>query len=306
MTEFELKHGLSQDEPGPLEPVEIAQQDDTLARTGNTARDQEMYAAGIRTGEENTKHNAAIRAGVPEGWKLLAKKTCYVLMHDGAVIATLAGPESEANAAIIARMLAAPGVSTVEDAQDERQADACPRCEGSGEITVMSDNSPDAHDVVVCCDHCQGSGAAVDAAKYLAAALAGEKFRHMQLWGEYRNFHRSLCARFGYGHDEVHFRRDLVSREEAIAAKVASPAAGDAPAESAPEWATCESRGPWARNSLKAAIDLLREKETRARHAFTKDYMGLPARYIADAYGEAAAVVERKLGAIAAQRKGDA
>lgn len=85
-----------------------------------------------------------------------------------------------------------------------------------------------------------------------------------------------------------------------------APAAGDALAGSAPEWATCESRGPWARNSLTAAIDLLREKETRARHAFTKDYMGLPARYIADAYGEAAAVVERKLGAIAAQRKGDA
>ncbi|WP_133425220.1 hypothetical protein, partial [Achromobacter xylosoxidans] len=99
-------------------------------------------------------------------------------------------------------------VSTVEDAQDERQADACPRCEGSGGITVMSDNSPDAHDVVVCCDHCQGSGAAVDAAKYLAAALAGEKYRHMQVLAEYRNFHRSLCARFGYGHDEVHFRRD--------------------------------------------------------------------------------------------------
>lgn len=58
---YDVAHGLSQDEPGPLEPVEIAQQDDTLARTGNTARDQEMYAAGIRTGEENTKHNAAIR-----------------------------------------------------------------------------------------------------------------------------------------------------------------------------------------------------------------------------------------------------
>lgn len=119
--------------------------------------------------------------------------------------------------------------STVEgDAQDERQADACPRCDGSGEITVMSDNSPDAHNVVVCCDHCQGSGSAVDAAKYLAAALAGEKYRHMQIWAEYRNFHRSLCARFGYGHDEIHFRRDLVSLEEAIAAKVAAPAAGDA------------------------------------------------------------------------------
>lgn len=39
---------------------------DTLARTGNTARDQEMYAAGIEVGEENAKHNAAIRAGA--GW----------------------------------------------------------------------------------------------------------------------------------------------------------------------------------------------------------------------------------------------
>lgn len=114
------------------------------------------------------------------------------------------------------------------DAQDERQADACPRCLGSGEVTILSDNSPDAHDVDMPCDHCHGTGAAVDAATYLAAALSGEKFRHMQLYSEYKNFHRSLCARFGYGHDEVHFRRDLVSLEEAIAAKVAAPAAGDA------------------------------------------------------------------------------
>lgn len=122
----------------------------------------------------------------------------------------------------------APPASAQDDAKDEKQADACPRCDGSGEITVMSDSSPDAHDVVVCCDHCQGSGAAVDAAKFLASALSGEKYRHMQVWAEYRNFHRSLCARFGYSHDEVHFRRDLVSLEEAIAAKVAAPAAGGA------------------------------------------------------------------------------
>lgn len=68
MTNFyDVANGLSQDEPGPLEPVEIAQQDDTLARTGNTARDQEMYVAGIRTGEENAKHNAAIRADAAPG-----------------------------------------------------------------------------------------------------------------------------------------------------------------------------------------------------------------------------------------------
>ncbi|MDX3986127.1 MAG: hypothetical protein QHC88_12825 [Achromobacter sp.] len=119
-------------------------------------------------------------------------------------------------------------IPTGATGEDERQPDLCPRCDGSGEITVMSDNSPDAHDVVVCCDHCQGSGAATDAAKYLAAALSGEKYRHMQLWAEYRNFHRSLCARFGYAHDPVHFRRDLVSLEEAIVAKVSAPAASDA------------------------------------------------------------------------------
>lgn len=62
---YDVDHGLSQDAPGPLEPVEIAQQPGSAPATGNTARDQEMYAAGIRTGEENAKHNAAIRAGAP-------------------------------------------------------------------------------------------------------------------------------------------------------------------------------------------------------------------------------------------------
>lgn len=119
-------------------------------------------------------------------------------------------------------------IPTGATGEDERQPDLCPRCDGSGEVTVLSDNSPDAHDVNMPCDHCQGSGAAVDAAKYLAAALSGEKFRHSQLYWEFRNFHRSLCARFGYGHDPVHFRRDLVSLEEAIASKVSAPAAGDA------------------------------------------------------------------------------
>lgn len=44
---------------------------------------------------------------IPAGWKLLEKKTCFMLMHDGAVIATLAGPDSKENAAIIASMLVA-------------------------------------------------------------------------------------------------------------------------------------------------------------------------------------------------------
>ncbi|CAB3888895.1 hypothetical protein LMG26788_03735 [Achromobacter pulmonis] len=57
---YDVDHGLSQDAPGPLG---LEAPDDTLARTGNTARDQEMYAAGLEMGEANTKHNAAIRGG---------------------------------------------------------------------------------------------------------------------------------------------------------------------------------------------------------------------------------------------------
>lgn len=55
---YDVDHGLSQDAPGPLG---LEAPDDILARTGNTARDQEMYAAGLEKGEENAKHNAAIR-----------------------------------------------------------------------------------------------------------------------------------------------------------------------------------------------------------------------------------------------------
>jgi hypothetical protein len=36
----------------------------------------------------------------------------------------------------------------------------------------------------------------------------------------FKNFHRSLCARFGYPHDERDWWRDLVSLEEFLAAKV--------------------------------------------------------------------------------------
>lgn len=188
---YDVDHGLSQDAPGPLG---LEAPDDTPARTGNTARDQEMYAAGRAVGEENAKHNAAIRAGVPDGWKLV------------------------------------PAAMTLD----------------------------------------------------MCVAFA-------EAW-----FSKVRCI-------------DDPEMQDAYTAMLnAAPAAGGALTDATPEWATCESRGPWARNSLKAVIDLLRGKETRARHAFTKDYMGLPARYIADAYGEAAAVIERKLEAIAAQRQGDA
>ncbi|AMG36283.1 hypothetical protein [Achromobacter xylosoxidans] len=55
---YDVDHGLSQDAPGPLG---LEAPDDTPTRTGNTARDQEMYAAGRAVGEENAQDNAAIR-----------------------------------------------------------------------------------------------------------------------------------------------------------------------------------------------------------------------------------------------------
>ncbi len=39
----------------------------------------------------------------------------------------------------------------------------------------------------------------------------------------FKNFHRSLCARFGYTHDEIDWRRDQVSLEEHIAMLTSAP-----------------------------------------------------------------------------------
>lgn len=68
-------------------------------------------------------------------------------------------------------------------------------------------------------------------------------------------------------------------------------------------WVTCETRRPWVTNSLKASAQALREKETRLRTTYTKDFMGVPSRFVADAYGEAAAVFEAKLDLIAASQQ---
>jgi len=45
----------------------------------------------------------------------------------------------------------------------------------------------------------------------------------------FKNFHRRLCERFGYTHDERHWWRDLVSLEEWIAKQEAKPAPAHVP-----------------------------------------------------------------------------
>lgn len=49
--------------------------------------------------------------------------------------------------------------------------------------------------------------------------LEHEELKHErdQLKAGFKNFHRSLCERFGYYHDEIDWQRDQVSMEEHIA-----------------------------------------------------------------------------------------
>lgn len=121
---YDVDHGLSQDAPGPLG---LEAPDDTLARTGNTARDQEMYAAGLEKGEENAKHNSAIRGGVPDGWKLVPVEPTDEMEAAAENDYEQRGetfPDWKAKyRAMLAAAPASP-VSTVEqgDAQNERSA----------------------------------------------------------------------------------------------------------------------------------------------------------------------------------------
>ncbi|XAI95230.1 hypothetical protein [Leptolyngbya phage Lbo-JY16] len=49
------------------------------------------------------------RVSVPEGWSIVEKPTCFALLEGNQVIATLAGPDAEENASIIAALLASHG-----------------------------------------------------------------------------------------------------------------------------------------------------------------------------------------------------
>ena len=52
---------------------------------------------------------------------------------------------------------------------------------------------------------------------------------------EFKNFHRALCERFGYSHDEVDWMRDQVSLIEWIAKQVQPKAEPWQPIETAPK-----------------------------------------------------------------------
>ena len=64
------------------------------------------------------------------------------------------------------------------------------------------------------------------------------------------------------------------------------------------EWLNCQTRGPFLRNSFKHRIAELRRSATKARKAYRKEYMGKPCEYLADAYDEAADVLQKHLDAL--------
>lgn len=79
----------------------------------------------------------------------------------------------------------------------------------------------------------------------------------------------------------------------------AGRAALAAPKAEAPEWASCETRGPVFRGWLREAAIHLRGREKSVRAAYAKDYMRVPCEYVAEAYAEAAAAIERRLALLA-------
>ena len=64
------------------------------------------------------------------------------------------------------------------------------------------------------------------------------------------------------------------------------------------EWANCESRGPFVRNSLKHKIGELRNSANATRNAYRKDFMGKPCSYIAESYDEAADALQKRLNTV--------
>lgn len=71
---------------------------------------------------------------------------------------------------------------------------------------------------VYSCQNCEQLKAEI---ARLEAELQAQETRTEELRHQFKNFHRSLCSRFGYAHDTINWWRDLVSLEEWIAGKVA-------------------------------------------------------------------------------------
>ena len=68
-----------------------------------------------------------------------------------------------------------------DDALEKLDEIICPRCLGTGTVPAMSDGGPDAHEVEVCCDHCDGAATAGGAYKTLSNYYAKARMELIQL-----------------------------------------------------------------------------------------------------------------------------
>ena len=75
---------------------------------------------------------------------------------------------------------AAPPPPAGQQDRGEPECELCPKCGGSGETTVLSDNGPDAYDVPVCCPHCDGAETLVAAYDGVVKLLRTEEKKYRE------------------------------------------------------------------------------------------------------------------------------
>lgn len=89
------------------EPVAVVGPDFQLFWFGSGPISPLVERNGLRPGSKlyASPAQAVDLGGIPEGWRLSKKATCYQLSHGDHIIGNLVGPDAEENAAIIARVL---------------------------------------------------------------------------------------------------------------------------------------------------------------------------------------------------------
>ncbi|WP_329894001.1 hypothetical protein [Stenotrophomonas sp. SMYL20] len=84
---------------------QITDQFDVKGAYADLIAEHEAKGEGIIHGPIQVPAQAVDLGGMPEGWRLSKKATCYQLSHGNDIIGNLVGPDAEENAAIIARVL---------------------------------------------------------------------------------------------------------------------------------------------------------------------------------------------------------
>lgn len=92
----------------------------------------------------------------------------------------------------------------------------------------------------------------------------------------FKNFHRLLCERFGYGHDEKDWRRDQLSLIEFIAAKIPAPEGGELPPLPPVTWPRNVGVPSWTAEEVqayaRAAVRAAQRQAERDNAAFERGY----------------------------------